>query len=39
MGLYAASIVLTLVIMAVYWQASRKERQSDADVTEQRYQL
>jgi hypothetical protein len=39
MRLYAASIVLTLVIMAVYWQASRKERQSDADVTEQRYQL
>jgi len=39
MGLYGASIILTMVIMAVYWRVDRKERRSDADVTEQRYQL
>lgn len=39
MGLYVASIVLTLVIMVVYWHMNRKERRADADVTERRYQL
>lgn len=39
MGLYGASIVLTMALMAVYWRANRQERELDADVVESKYQL